>query len=153
MTLEEIFGPFSWQLFVLITSRMGFAVLLGGIIGYEREYTGKPAGVRTHILVSFGTALFIAPSGMAGMSEDGLSRVIQGIGAGIGFLGAGTIIKDSQGEMIKGLTSAATIWATAAIGVTVGLGQIWLATLGACVVWVVLRMLLVFEKHPDDDNS
>ena len=153
MTLEEIFGPFSWQLFVHVIARMGFAVLLGGIIGYEREYTGKPAGIRTHILVAFGTAMFIFPSGMAGMSEDSLSRIIQGIGAGIGFIGAGTIIKDSQGEMVQGLTSAATIWATAAIGITIGLGQIWIATIGACIVWFVRRMLLVLEKHPDDDNG
>jgi putative Mg2+ transporter-C (MgtC) family protein len=128
-------------------TRMGFAILLGGIIGYERETTGKPAGSRTHILVCLGTGLFIFPSNLVAMSDDGLSRIFQGIGAGIGFLGAGTIIKDSAAEMVKGLTSAATIWATAAIGVTLGLGQIWIAIMSAIVVWFVLRIVGIIEKR------
>src|SRR5215203_5804895 len=90
MTFEEVFGSFSWQAFVHVVVRMGFAILLGGIIGYERETTGKPAGIRTHILVCLGTAFFIFPSQITAMSDDGLSRIIQGIGAGVGFLGAGT---------------------------------------------------------------
>jgi putative Mg2+ transporter-C (MgtC) family protein len=147
VTLEELFGPFSWQLFVHIIVRVGFAILLGGLIGYEREAVGKPAGVRTHVLVSLGTALLIFPSDLLGMSDDGLSRIIQGVGAGIGFLGAGTIIKDSEGEIIIGLTSAATIWATAAIGIAVGLGQIWVAVLGVVMVWFVLRVLGSIEKR------
>lgn len=147
MTFEEVFGPFSWQVFVHVVVRMGFAVLLGGIIGYERETSGKPAGIRTHILVCLGTAFFIFPSSIIAMSGDGLSRIIQGIGAGIGFLGAGTIIKDSQGEMVRGLTSAATIWATAAIGITIGLGQIWIALMGVIVMWFVLRILGIIEKR------
>jgi putative Mg2+ transporter-C (MgtC) family protein len=147
MTFEEVFGPFSWQIFVQVMVRMGFAVLLGGIIGYEREATGKPAGIRTHILVCLGTAFFIFPSNIIAMSGDGLSRIIQGIGAGIGFLGAGTIIKDAQGEMVRGLTSAATIWATAAIGIAIGLGQIWIAIMGVTVVWFVLRILGIIEKR------
>lgn len=147
MTFEEVFGPFSWPVFIHVLTRMGFALLLGGIIGYERETTGKPAGFRTHILVCLGTAFFIFPLDMAAMSDDALSRVIQGIGAGIGFLGAGTIIKDSEGEMVKGLTSAATVWATAAIGITVGLGQIWIATFGVIVVWFVLRVVGIIEAR------
>lgn len=147
MTVEDIFGPFSWQVFVTVLSRVGFAVLLGGCIGYERETTGKPAGIRTHILVCLGTALFIFPSALSAMSADGLSRIIQGIGAGIGFLGAGTIIKDSQSEMVRGLTSAANIWATAAIGVAIGLGLIWIALLGVGVMWFVLRVLGGIERR------
>jgi putative Mg2+ transporter-C (MgtC) family protein len=94
-----------------------------------------------------GTAFFIFPSSIIAMSEDGLSRIIQGLAAGIGFLGAGTIIKDSQGEMVHGLTSAATVWATAAIGIAVGVGQIWIAIVGVIVVWFVLRILGAIEKR------
>lgn len=152
MTFEELFGPFRWQLFVAVLVRVGCAVFFGGIIGYERETTGKPAGIRTHILVCVGTAFFMVPSAITAMSADGLSRIIQGIGAGIGFLGAGTIIRDPQGATVQGLTSAATIWATAAIGISVGLGQIWIALLGVIVVWFVLRILGAIEQRTLKDE-
>jgi putative Mg2+ transporter-C (MgtC) family protein len=147
MTLEDVIGTFNWQLLLHVLVRVGFAVLLGGFIGYEREVVGKPAGMRTHILVALGTALFVFPLDLLMVSDESLSRVIQGIGAGIGFIGAGTIIKDAQGEIITGLTSAAAFWATAAIGITVGLGQIWIATLCVVVVWLVLRVLGSIERR------
>jgi len=102
--------------------RLIAATLLGSIIGFEREKAGKAAGLLTHILVTLGTCLFILACSGFGMNSDGLSRVIQGIVTGIGFLGAGTIPKLSEERDIQGLTTAAGIWMTAAIGVAVGLG-------------------------------
>ncbi len=117
------------------------AVLLGSIIGYERERAGKSAGLRTHILVSLGTCVFVVACSGYGMSSDGLSRVIQGIVTGIGFLGAGTILKLNEERDIQGLTTAAGVWMTAAIGVSVGLGELGLALLGAILTVIVLTAL------------
>jgi len=102
---------------VRVTMRLLMAAILGGILGYEREQQGKNAGLRTHMLVSAGAALFVLVPQQAGMSEESISRVVQGLLAGIGFLGAGSIIKMSEKEQVKGLTTAASIWATAAIGI------------------------------------
>ena len=104
--------------------RLIAAALLGGIVGIQREHTHKPAGLRTHMLVSLATAAFVVGCSVFGMTSSDLSRVIQGIITGIGFIGAGTILKLSQEHEIKGLTTAASVWMTAAIGVTVGLGSL-----------------------------
>jgi len=93
---------------------IGRATLLGAIVGLQRERTRKPAGLRTHILVSLATAAFVISCSSVGMSSDGLSRVIQGIITGIGFIGAGSILKLSEQHEIKGLTTAASVWMTAA---------------------------------------
>ena len=94
--------------------RLVAATLLGAIVGLQRERTRKPAGLRTHILVSLATAAFVISCSSVGMSSDGLSRVIQGIITGIGFIGAGSILKLSEQHEIKGLTTAASVWMTAA---------------------------------------
>ena len=106
-----------------ILLRLTLAALLGGLLGIEREQKGKAAGVRTHMLVSMGAALFVLLSQQSGMEHDDVSRVMQGIIAGVGFLGAGTILKGGDEEKVKGLTTAAGIWLTAAIGVAAGLGR------------------------------
>lgn len=120
--------------------RLTAAALLGGLIGWQRERAGKAAGLRTHMLVSLGTAVFVLAGSGSGMSPDGVSRVIQGVVTGIGFLGAGAILKLSQEREIQGLTTAAGIWVTAAIGVTVGLGGLGLALLSTALTWVVLTV-------------
>src|SRR5262245_6732544 len=97
---------------VRVIVRLVAATLLGAIVGIQRQSTGKPAGLRTHILVSLATAVFVISCSSVGMSVDGLSRVIQGIVTGIGFIGAGTILKLSQEHEIKGLTTAASVWMT-----------------------------------------
>ena len=125
--------------------RMSVAMLLGAIIGVQREQYGKPAGLRTHILVSMGSALFVIAAIESGMSSDGVSRVIQGLTTGIGFIGAGAILKLAQGREIQGLTTAAGIWATAAVGVAVGLGLLGVAVLGVALIWFVLAVLGHFE--------
>ena len=94
--------------------RLVAATLFGAIVGIQRESTRKPAGLRTHILVSLATAAFVISCSSVGMSSDGLSRVIQGIITGIGFIGAGSILKLSEQHEIKGLTTAASVWMTAA---------------------------------------
>lgn len=103
--------------------RLLMAALLGGILGFEREQRGKAAGIKTHMLVAIGSALFVLIPQQAGLSEQELSRVMQGIIAGIGFLGAGAILKGHDEKDLKGLTTAAGIWLTAAIGVAAGLGR------------------------------
>ena len=100
-----------------IVLRLLVAGLLGGLLGYEREQKGKSAGIRTHMLVSIGAALFVLIPQQAGASTADLTRVLQGLTAGVGFLGAGTIILGTQQTETKGLTTAAGIWVTAAIGI------------------------------------
>src|SRR5678815_3241889 len=93
-----------------IVLRMIAAVLFGFLVGMQREKAGKPAGIRTHMLVSLGTAVVVMACFGAGMNTDGLSRVIQGIVTGIGFIGAGTILKLTDKREIQGLTTAAGLW-------------------------------------------
>lgn len=109
--------------FVIVLVRLLFAALLGGLLGFEREQRGKAAGIRTHMLVCMGAALFIFIPQQAGISDSEMSRVIQGVIAGIGFLCAGTIITGRGDKDASGLTTAAGIWFTAAIGIAVGLGR------------------------------
>lgn len=108
-----------------VVLRLVVAAALGGALGLQREYHGKEAGVRTHMLVAIGSALFVLVPLQGGANADGVSRVIQGVIAGVGFLCAGTILKvsGSGDEQVRGLTTAAGIWLTAAIGVAVGLGR------------------------------
>lgn len=121
-----------------ITIRLVAAVLLGAIVGWERERMGKSAGLRTHMLVSLGTALFVIACANSGMTSDGISRVVQGLTTGIGFIGGGAILKLASEREIHGLTTAAGIWMTAAIGVTVGLGQLGLALLATIITTATL---------------
>nr|WP_298935055.1 MgtC/SapB family protein [uncultured Dyadobacter sp.] len=121
--------------------RLVAATLLGGVIGAQRERWGKSAGVRTHILVTVGTTLFVLATTGSGMSLDGISRVIQGLITGIGFIGAGAILKLSKSREIQGLTTAAGIWTTAAIGVTIGLGSLGLALLATVLTWIILTFV------------
>jgi len=125
--------------------RLFAAALLGSLIGIQRESSGKPAGLRTHMFVSLGTALFVVSCTGAGMSPDtGLSRVIQGIITGIGFLGAGSILKLGVEHEIKGLTTAAGVLMTAAIGVTAGLGSLGIALI-ATILTLIIFWLHRFE--------
>lgn len=129
--------------------RLLAAMLLGAILGYQRERAGKAAGLRTHMIVALGTTLFVLAATGSGMSSDGVSRVIQGISTGIGFIGAGAILKLSDTREIQGLTTAAGIWMTAAIGVAVGLGSLGLAVLGTVLTWLVLASMWLLEKRSE----
>ena len=121
------------------------AVLLGGVVGMQREKVGKPAGLRTHMLVSLGTAVVVLGCSGVGMDMDGLSRVIQGIVTGIGFVGAGTILKLTDEKEIQGLTTATGLWMTAAIGVAVGLGALGIAVIATVLTVIVLSLQGVEE--------
>jgi putative Mg2+ transporter-C (MgtC) family protein len=106
--------------------RLGAALILGGVIGSNRELHGKPAGLRTHALVSLGAAVATivvlkSPNGSLAIDQNAIGRVVQGILTGIGFLGAGVILRDPKGH-ITGLTTAATIWICAVLGIVCGLG-------------------------------
>jgi putative Mg2+ transporter-C (MgtC) family protein len=124
-----------------ITLRLLLAAALGGILGYERERHGKAAGVRTHMLVALGAALFVLVPEQAGANPADVTRVIQGVITGIGFLGAGSIIKGRDEDDVKGLTTAAGIWLTAAIGVACGIGREATAVLSALLALLILALV------------
>lgn len=133
--------------FLTVLIRVIAAVVLGGVVGIERERAGKPAGLRTHILVSLGTALVVLACAGSGMSMEGLSRVIQGIVTGIGFVGAGSILKLDEQRDIRGLTTAAGLWLTAAVGVSCGLGALGVAVIGAVLALIILALEGAFQKE------
>ncbi len=136
-----------------IALRLGLAAVFAMIIGVEREKPHRAAGLRTHVLVGLGAAMFVVCSLCSGISADASSRVIQGVIQGIGFLGAGTIFVLSTRPEVRGLTTAASIWVTAAIGVSAGLGEFWVAGIGAAFAWFALRPMKIIEEklfRPDD---
>ena len=124
-----------------ITLRLLVAAALGGLLGYERESKGKSAGVRTHVLVAIGAALFVLIPQQAGASTADLTRVLQGLIAGVGFLGAGAIILGTKQVETQGLTTAAGIWVTAAIGAAAGMGRESTAVLSTLVALFVLSVV------------
>ena len=122
--------------------RILVSVILGAIIGYERERSHKPAGLRTHIFVCMGSCLFTIASFFmipenAGGSAD-VTRIAAGVVAGISFIGAGSIIA-LRGD-VKGLTTAASLWVMAAIGLMVGMGNYLLPTVATIISYVILRL-------------
>ena len=119
--------------------RLLLAAALGAIIGYQRERAGKPAGLRTHILICVGAALFTIGSLYGFGATADPSRVAAGIVAGIGFLGAGAILH-RQGGIVEGLTTAATIWAVAAVGLAAGAGLYVVSVVTAAVILIVLLL-------------
>lgn len=123
------------------TWRMGEALVLGALIGWDRERRDAEAGLRTHMLVAMGAALFVLIPREAGMNDEQLSRVVQGLVSGIGFLGAGAVLKDQEEGRIHGLTTAASIWATAGVGMAAGLGQTGIAMLATLFILIVLVWL------------
>ena len=121
---------------ILMALRLLLAAALGAIVGYQRERAGKPAGLRTHTLICVGAALFTIAS-IYGFSGASPARVAAGIVAGIGFLGAGAIFHREAG-IVQGLTTAATIWAVAAIGLAAGAGLYLISTITTAIVLIIL---------------
>jgi putative Mg2+ transporter-C (MgtC) family protein len=134
---------------VHVIIRLVAATLLGAMVGIQRERAGKPAGLRTHILVTLGTAVFVLACSGVGMSSDGLSRVIQGIVTGIGFIGAGSILKLNEERDVKGLTTAASVWMMAAIGVAVGLGSLGVALLSTLFTLLILALAGLYDLRAE----
>jgi putative Mg2+ transporter-C (MgtC) family protein len=147
MPSNDLFEMPSAAVMLHLIVRIAVAALLGGLLGAERERAGKAAGLRTHMLVSLGAALFVLAPAQAGMDLEDVSRIIQGVAAGVGFLGAGTILKRTDPDEVHGLTTAAGIWLTAAIGVAVATGPLWLPILGALSAWIILAVLSRFERN------
>lgn len=130
----------------IVVLRLGLAVVLGAAIGYERELSGKDAGLRTHMLVTLGATLFVLVPTTSGMETADVSRVMQGVVSGIGFLGAGAILKQEKGQEVKGLTTAASIWVAAAVGISVGYGREATAVATTLVALFVLAFVRRLEK-------
>ncbi len=129
------------------------SVAFGAIVGIEREHAHRPAGLRTHMLVSLGSCLFTIMSGEFGAQP---AQVAGGIVAGIGFIGAGTIWAEK--DKVKGITTAASLWATAAIGLATGLGDFLLAGTVTLLVFLILVSKFLFwrlgiEKREKPNNS
>ena len=138
---NEIFDLPEWTQLIRVSARLLIAAVLGGWIGFERQRERKAAGLRTHILVAMGAALFAIAPLQAGMTISDAGRVFQGIATGIGFIGAGTILKLTEQQEIKGLTTAAGLWLTAAIGMAVGSGLLWIPILATFFAFVILSVL------------
>jgi putative Mg2+ transporter-C (MgtC) family protein len=128
--------------------RLMLGAVLGGLIGYEREWRGKDAGLRTHMLVCLGTAFVVSAAEQARMPFADISRIIQGIMAGIGFVGAGAIIKRTDKTKIEGLTTAAAVWFTATIGIVVGMGREASAVIGTIFALSVLAIIPEAKRSP-----
>jgi putative Mg2+ transporter-C (MgtC) family protein len=147
-----------WSNFWNDALRIAAAAFLGGVLGLERQWKGHWAGLRTHMMVSIGSAVFVV-AGLT-VAKDQIfdtTRVIQGIAAGIGFLGAGTILKLGEEREIKGLTTASSIWLAAALGVVAGLAEYVLAAAIALVSLFVLAVLqpveVFLDRHIASFNS
>jgi putative Mg2+ transporter-C (MgtC) family protein len=128
--------------YVDVLARIGLTVLLAGAIGLERELNTQPAGLRTHVLVGLGAMLFTVAGASIGGSDP--TRVAAQVASGIGFIGAGAILRDAG--RIKGLTTAASLWAVAAVGLTVGFGLYAAAATATVVTIVVLYVLKSLEN-------
>lgn len=139
------------------TLRLGVAILVGGAVGWEQQRRGRPAGLRTHMLVSLGAAIAVSISESTGSRDS--TRVIQGVATGIGFLCAGDILHQVRNgtEHVKGLTSAAALWVTAALGMVAATGLWSLALVGTVSTLLILTVARNLEKHiskhPDSDHD
>jgi len=136
-----------------IVVRLLLAALLGGLVGFQRERVGKAAGLRTHMLVALGAAFFVLIPAQAGMPLADLSRVLQGIITGVGFLCAGTILKRQASEEIEGLTTAAGLWLTAAVGSAAGMGRETSAVLGTVLAFIILSLLPRTRPHANTEEQ
>lgn len=142
---EELALP-DFEVILRVTWRLVCAAMLGALIGIEREWKSKAAGLRTHTTVALASATFVLVLTESGAVVGDVSRVIQGITAGIGFLGAGTILKRTSAETIQGLTTAATIWLTAAIGAAAGAGHVTVAVVSVIAALLTLSIFQIVER-------
>ena len=142
------------ELQLLLLIRLGVAGALSAVLGWEREVARKPAGLRTHMLVGVASALFTVlaelavmdyPGDQGGMRADPI-RVIQAVAIGVGFLGSGVIFVSKSDESVQGLTTAGSIWATAAVGIAAGLGYYILAVGATVLLMLVLRGMARFDR-------
>jgi putative Mg2+ transporter-C (MgtC) family protein len=150
LLLEELTAGFpdSAEL-ARILIRLAVALVLGAVIGLQRESVGAAAGLRTHMLVTLGAAVFVLAPLSVDMSAEQVSRVIQGVATGIGFIGGGAVLKLAAEREILGLTTAATIWLATAVGIAVGMGRIGLAAIVVALSWVILAVIGRFSRRAE----
>ena len=144
---EMLSGLPDAQQLVRTLIRLLLAMFAGAIIGAQREYHRKPAGLRTHILVSLSATLIVLGPLEFGMASADISRIIQGLITGISFLGGGVILKRQEGHEIHGLTTAAGILMTAAVGLIIGLGRLGLAIISLILTLMTLSLLRAIEDR------
>jgi putative Mg2+ transporter-C (MgtC) family protein len=152
MLNEFIATEFAWAdgdylMLLRIGFRLAMAMLLAGVLGWERGWRGHEAGLRTHILVSLGAAMFTLIPELDTDAKGQLSEIVKGVAAGIGFLGAGTILKNEERQQIEGLTTAASIWLTAAVGVAAGAGYHFAALICVLLAWITLVPIQFLERY------
>jgi putative Mg2+ transporter-C (MgtC) family protein len=123
-----------------ITVRLLIALVLGGLLGFQRARVGKAAGMRTHMLVTLGATIVVLLPHLIGMTSADLSRVVQGTITGIGFIGGGVILKMSEQHQILGVTTASSIWLAATLGIVTGTGRWGLAVTGAVLAFIILAI-------------
>lgn len=138
---------------VRIVGRLSVALVIGAAIGLQRKVAHKAAGVRTHMLVALGTALLLVTASDAGLGPTDLSRIVQGIITGVGFLGGGAILKLTDEREIRGLTTAAGIWLTAAASAAAGLGQMAAALIGLLFALIVLALMAKIDAQPESNTE
>ncbi|MBE9157619.1 MgtC/SapB family protein [Nodosilinea sp. LEGE 06152] len=137
-------SPIPW---LSAAGRLGIAILFAAIIGLDREFSNKAAGLRTNMLVALGAALFVlvtVQSGLAQADNSAMGRILQGIITGVGFVGAGSIFREDR---VRGLTSATAVWISAGVGVAAGLGQWQLGLLSTLFALIILRLMKFAEKR------
>lgn len=145
-TLQEDWRQFTdFGEMTLVATRLLLAAFLGGMLGYGRQRAGKAAGLRTHMMVALGAAFFVLTPQL--IRDIDLGRVIGGVVAGIGFLGAGAILKVEDEHRVEGLTTAASIWLSAAVGIAVGIGRV--ADGVVCTVLAVLILEVLWRFDPE----
>jgi putative Mg2+ transporter-C (MgtC) family protein len=150
LLLEELTAGFpEWADLARILIRLAAAMLLGAVIGLQRESVGAAAGLRTHMLVTLGAAVFVLAPLSVDMSAEQVSRVIQGVATGIGFIGGGAVLKLAAEREILGLTTAASIWLATAVGVAVGMGRLGLAAIVVALSWVILAIFGRFSRRAE----
>ncbi|MBX9680504.1 MAG: MgtC/SapB family protein [Gemmataceae bacterium] len=142
---NDLFVPPDGRQIGQIVGRTVMAAILGGLLGYEREQKGKAAGMRTHMLVALAAAFFVIVPQQMGSDHAAVSRVVQGLAAGVGFLGAGAIMKQTDKGQVLGLTTAAGLYFTTAIGIAAGLGQEITALLATLLSLLIIRLLPYVE--------
>lgn len=151
--MDVISAPQSiWE----IAGRLAIAMVFGGAIGLNREWEGKPAGLRTHALVALGGALFTIVGLLFGTGDaSAASRILQGVTAGVGFIGAGVIMRRPEVNDVQGLTTAAAIWLVSAVGVAAGAG-LWrtsLIALGLCLFVLIAGETIDRWLHREKQNG
>jgi len=149
------FAEFSdWEMLLRMSLRMVAALILGGILGRQPEYVGKDAGLRTYMMVTLTAAFVVAAARQEGFDSADMSRVVAGLLTGIGFLGAGSILKQGSRHEVHGLTTAAGLWLTTGIGIAAGLGHLGLATVATILAFAILSALSHFDvRHSDRETA